>query len=149
MDTGIPCYYEPTDEKVIDLVQMTGCNTDDACWALEAHGGNIVSARQDIYYASRLALSKKVDLQVPTEEDIQNTDWDEELFQLLSKRDQSTKDGVLREQDEMIRPVGMDRNERRKTKKNREKKGLDGKPNADWLPGFKPGPVDDEPWFTG
>jgi len=150
IDTGVSCYYEPTDEKVIQLVQMTGCNPQDACWALEAHGGNIVSARQDIYYASRLALSKKVDLQVPTTEDIKNTDWDDELFQLLSQREQINKDGIIREQDEIIRPLGSEGNQKRKRqKKNQENQRRDGKPNADWLPGFKPGPVDDEPWFTG
>jgi len=151
IDTGISCYYEPSDEKVIQLIQMTGCNADDACWAMEAHGGNIMSARQDIYYASRLALSKKVDLQVPTQEEIENTDWDEELFQLLSQKEQTNKDGgVLREQDEIIRPVGMDGNEKlKRQKKNQSNQGMNGKPNADWLPGFKPGPNDDEPWFTG
>jgi hypothetical protein len=90
-----------------------------------------------------------VDLEVPTDQEIANTDWDEELFQLLSFKGDVSNSKRVAEKDEIIRPIGLDGVANRKTKRKKLQDEGMGKPNADWLPGFKPGPVDDEPWFTG
>lgn len=156
----VPCFYEPEDNVVRSVVRMTRCHPQDACWALEACKGNIMEASVAIALAQRNALNSQVAL--PS--DFKDVDWDEELKQLMSiknndKQSPQTRsvedwqnfeqegysigfDGGLRERTEALK---------RREQLNNVKRMLEpGKPDEDWLPGSPNSkPLDDEPWFTG
>jgi hypothetical protein len=130
LDSGVACYFEPTDRLVQNLVGKTSVCPEDACWALEACEGDITEAWTRISMARRLLLNKsRQSLLLEEDEDYDENDYDMEV------------------QDEY---------ERRKEDKNAEtqKRNRDeyfklSKPDAQWLPTKNPNPVDDEPWFTG
>ena len=155
LDTGIDCYFEPTDRKVVNLVEKTGCHPLDAAWALEAHRGDVTEAWMAISVVRRTALNGEAAL--PEMEEVQGTDWDSELKALLRSNGE--------EDEEVIRPLGTDgdgladrRDDlRRKRQMDDLKDGVmdftdstEWGPNDQYLPGKdNPKPVDDEPWFTG
>jgi len=155
LDTGIGCYFEPGDRKVVNLVEKTGCHPEDAAWALEAHRGDVTEAWTSIGTARRNSLNEGVAL--PGEDETRGTDWDAELRALMS--------GEEDKQEEVIRPLGQEgdglanrRDEIRKKRMldNAKDEVFDWTqqtewgPNDQWLPGkANSKPVDDEPWFTG
>jgi len=148
---GIESYYEASDSLVRQLMRMTRCNPEDACWALEAHKGNVMDASVSIALAQRQTLNDKVAL--PDQDEVAKTDWDGELSSLL----ESTKSKDLGEDFEnQGYSVGLDGLEDRKdflkkrARSDEIKKWIvGGLPDQDWLPTKNPRPVDDEPWFTG
>ena len=144
LESGVGCYFEPTDRKVQNLVQKTQCHAEDVAWALEACKGDAQEAWLHISTARRILLNKKV---AGLEQ--KETDWDSELSALLQTKE-----------TEVIRPVDREAYEKRKesiakeAKKQQEakkRKGLFdlGTPDEPWLPTQNPNPIDDEPWFTG
>lgn len=46
-------YYEPQDPDVVELLKDTACHPDDACWALDACRGNLVTAKLHIVLAQQ------------------------------------------------------------------------------------------------
>ena len=125
LDTGVACYFEPTDRLVKNLVDKTSVHPEDACWALEACKGDITEAWTCISTARRMLLDES-----RIDEDTPNVDWlelevEEEFQELKEKRIQ----------------------EERKREVQDFFKG--GEADQEWLPRNPKGPVDDEPWFTG
>ena len=141
LTSGIGCYYEETDRIVVALAENANCHPQDAAWALEACQGDPTEAWTRISMARRLGFM--IQNQLP--EETSDVDWDAELFSLLTT-----------DQTEIIRPLGKDGIQERKneianenTKRATKDMFQTGKPDDSWMPGAKPGPVDDEPWFTG
>jgi hypothetical protein len=122
----VDCYYEPTDQVVINLIQKTGCHPQDACWALEATKGDLIEAWTCISTARRMQLNDSVDEQetsgsrdfmlVELEEEFEERKEARQAAQQKSDRDEFFRGGVA---------------------------------DQPWLPRKNPKPVDDEPWFTG
>jgi len=148
----IPCYFERGDKKSLLIVEKTECSSQDACWALEAHEGDIVKTILSIAMAQRLVLNESVSL--PSKEEVANTDWDEELRSLNKS---GNVKGLGEEFENAGRSIGMDGLQERK--ESLRKKGMvdnvkrifeEGTKDQKWMPGkANPNPVDDEPWFTG
>ena len=127
-DKGVGCYFEPTDRLVQNLVQKTGCNVEDAAWALEACRGDLTEAWTRISYARRTRLmGAKTIMKNDGDED--NDEWDAEA---IEKRFQKIKQQRLKED-----------------KRKEINLFQPGKPDENWLPRQNPRPIDDEPWFTG
>lgn len=151
---GIPCYFEASDKKTQIVMEKTECSSHDACWALEAHEGDIVKSVISIAMAQRVVLNESVAL--PNKEEVANTDWDEEL-RTLNKSEKGNAKELGEEFENAGRSIGMDGlQERKESMKRREmndniRRIFDkGEEDQDWLPGKpNPKPVDDEPWFTG
>lgn len=146
LDYGIGCYFETTDRLVQNLAEKTQCHPEDAAWALEACQGDITEAWTFISVARRTLLNKEVALP----ENVEDVDWDAELFGLIESWDD----------DELLRPVDQETFQALKakrlqidrqdmTKKDIEDMFKGGEPDQPWLPKPNPRPVDDEPWFTG
>ena len=141
LTSGVGCYFEVTDRVVLSLAENANCHPQDAAWALEACRGDPTEAWTRIGVARRVGYMKLN--QLPAVDD--NVDWDAELFSLLNT-----------DQSNVIRPLGKDGIQDRKdeiAKDNVKRATKDffkpGNPDDSWMPGTKPGPVDDEPWFTG
>ena len=130
LDSGVACYYEPTDRLVRNLVDKTACAVDDACWALEACQGDITEAWTRISTARRLQLQRERDTSL-LEGD---PDYDPEEHDTQVRDEFERRKRKLREESEQRR---------------KEEYLKLSQPNADWLPLKNPKPVDDEPWFTG
>ena len=151
---GIPCYFEASDKKTQIVMEKTECSSHDACWALEAHEGDIVKSVISISMAQRGVLNDSVAL--PDKEEVETTDWDEEL-RTLNKSEKGNGKELGEEFENAGRSIGMDGlQERKESMKRREmndniRRIFDkGEEDQDWLPGKQnPKPVDDEPWFTG
>jgi hypothetical protein len=151
---GIESFYEASDSLVRQLLRMTRCHPDDACWALEAHKGNVMEASVSIALAQRQILNDQVAL--PDQEEVANTDWDDELSSLVKRQSSENKGTLGKNFEDDGYSVGLDGLEERqnflkkRAMKNESKKWLQGgKLDQDWIPGGNPNPVDDEPWFTG
>lgn len=129
LTSGIECYYEATDRLVVNLVDKTGCNPVDACWALEACKGDISEAWVSISTARRMRLSSQRDVVNAAEED-----WDIDSFEV--------------ELEEEFEQRKVDRKAAQKAQ-NRDDFFRGGDADDKWLPMANPNPVDDEPWFTG
>lgn len=130
LDSGVDCYFEPTDRLVRNLVNKTACCVPDACWALEACRGDITEAWTRISTARRRLLQRERETSLRQEDkDYDPEDYDMELLDEFERRKRT-----WREETE----------ERRK-----EEYFKLSKPNDDWLPIKNPKPMDDEPWFTG
>lgn len=151
MKIGIPCYFEPTDKKAQIVADKASCNIEDACWALEAHKGDIVESVISISMARRKVLNESVAL--PGKEEVENTDWDGELKSLLSSSTKKLGDDEFENDANPIgfdgtsdeRQIALERRRFRKAAKNFMKSEKD----QQWLPKENPKPIDDEPWFTG
>lgn len=129
LDSGIPCYFEPNDRKVQNLVGKAFCHEEDACWALEACRGDIIEAWTCISMAQRMILADMVEDDV-----VRSGEMDRDVYELeLEEEFEERK--AERQQQQRIR----DRNEF----------FSGGQPNQNVWPGFKPGPDESEPWFTG
>lgn len=61
LDRGVECYYEASDRVVQSLVENTGVNVLDACWALEACKGDVTEAWTCISTARRMQLTSNND----------------------------------------------------------------------------------------
>lgn len=119
LDKGVDCYFEPSDGKVRNLVEKTGCHVRDACWALEACRGEMTEAWTRISAARRMQLDNST-----------TDDWDELAV------------------EERFRQVKAKRKfQQEKRKESNYFQG--GKPDENWLPTNNPKPNDDEPWYTG
>lgn len=150
---GVESFYEPTDSLVRQLLRMTRCHPDDACWALEANKGNVMQASIAIALAQRKVLNDSVAL--PDGKDV---DWDQDLKALLAQQNRNVTPGELgMDFENEGYSLGLDGlEERKKSLLQRERKSeakkwtQGGTPDEQWLPGKpNPKPVDDEPWFTG
>jgi len=129
LDSGIDCYFEETDRLVINLVDKTGCNVEDACWALEACKGDITEAWTRISTARRVMLNQSRKNDDEFDEDSLDIEMQEEFEKRKMERIEETKQ---RRRDEYRKDLF---------------KG--GEPDQQWLPTKNPNPIDDEPWFTG
>lgn len=130
LESGVACYFEPTDRLVQNLVGKTSCRPEDACWALEACEGDITEAWMRISTARRMMLNKsRNSLLLEEDDDYDQDDYDMEV---LDEYQQRKKD--LQAESK---------------KRNRDEYFTPSKPDAQWLPIKNPNPVDDEPWFTG
>jgi hypothetical protein len=132
LDAGVPeSYYEPTDRSVTNLVDKTGVAPVDACWALEACGGDVTEAWICISAARRTLLDASRTVQLLEEDD----GYDEQEYEeWMAEQYQAQKD-AQKEED-------------RRRKRREWMKPVDD-PDQQWLPMDNPRPVDDEPWFTG
>ncbi|GAX27625.1 hypothetical protein FisN_13Hu284 [Fistulifera solaris] len=72
LDKGIPCYFEPNDRMVQNLIDKTSCAVEDACWALEACQGDMTEAWTRISVARRNQLNQKERLENNVETEFQN-----------------------------------------------------------------------------
>ena len=126
---NIPCYFEPSDRKVINLVDKTLCHVEDACWALEANKGDVMEAWTCISMARRMRyMTMAVDPMVSSgvlDKDVYELEMEEEFQQ---RKDERRRIQKLQDRDEMFRG---------------------GTPDQNVWPNFKPGPDESEPWFTG
>jgi len=129
LNSGVDCYFEPTDRLVKNLVEKTSVNPEDACWALEACQGDITEAWTRISTARRMNLDKSRMNALREDYGYDSEDYDMEVLNEYEQRklDRRTEMEKLR------------RNEYFKLSKTDDQ----------WLPTTNPRPVDDEPWFTG
>lgn len=134
LDTGVECYFEATDRKVITLVEQTGAHVDDVCWALEACRGDVTEAWTCISTARRMQLiqqrassgsSSGIDQQPVQDLDVMELEMEEEFAERKEER------------------------RKRQQQQDREEFFRGGTPDQPWLPRKNPNPVEDEPWFTG
>jgi len=140
LDSGVECYFEATDRKVITLVEQTGANVDDVCWALEACRGDVTEAWTSISTARRMQLIQQRasasasggsgsnhndPLAPPQDLDLMELEMEEEFAERKEERRQ------------------------RQQQQDREEFFRGGTPDQPWLPRKNPNPVEDEPWFTG
>jgi hypothetical protein len=126
---GIDCYFEVTDEKVVNLVSQTSCHATDACWALEACRGDISEAWIRISTARRLLLQRQQNI----DNIASQQDWDEDSYEI--------------ELEEEFEQRKLDRLQ--EAKKRHVQDFFRGEADEQWLPKANPKPVDDDPWFTG
>ena len=141
LSSGVDCYFEPTDRLVQNLVEKTGANVQDCCWALEACKGDITEAWTSISTARRMQLNAKrlpgageVIASLSTNDDDYDDEWDEESYEL-----------EMQEEYQRLKANRLDREKKRRSNDYFSK----GEPDENWLPTKNPNPVDDEPWFTG
>jgi hypothetical protein len=129
LSSNIPCYFEASDRKVINLVGKALCHVDDACWALEACKGDILEAWTCISMARRLQYTKMTnDPLVSTgalDKDVYDLEREEEFEEQKEERQRIQR---KQDRDDMFRG---------------------GTPDQNVWPNFKPGPDESEPWFTG
>ena len=130
LDSGVDCYFEPTDRLVRNLVNKTACSVPDACWALEACRGDITEAWTRISMARRLQLQRERETSLRQEdEDYDPEDYDMEVLDEFERRKKKMRgETEQRRRDEYFKL---------------------SQPNDEWLPIKNPKPIDDEPWFTG
>ena len=130
LTSGIDCYFEASDRIVVNLVDKTNCNVQDACWALEACKGDVTEAWTSISTARRLLLNR-------------------ERADALAGEDDD-EDSIEIETEEAFSQQKLQRElEDRERRKFKPKDMLSGQPDQQWLPKANPKPIDDEPWFTG
>jgi len=143
LDKGIDCYFVPTDRLVRNLVDKTGVNVQDACWALEATKGDITEAWTCIGTARRVLLNQD---RLPG---TTGEGGDDETT-MSGSGSRTTNDMDVYELE-----IEEEFEERRQLRKEEEKRRnvneiFKGEADEQWLPGRpSPNPVDDEPWFTG
>ena len=125
LDSGVGCYFEPSDRLVQNLVGKTSCSVSDACWALEACKGDITEAWTRISMARRMQLE---------DGRLNSGDFDADV------RDLEIEEDFLEQKERRI-----------KAQKKQDVKDFfkGGEPDQTWLPRQTKGPMDDEPWFTG
>jgi hypothetical protein len=130
LTSNIPCYFEPTDRKVINLVGKTSCHVEDACWALEACKGDVTEAWTRISVARRMQL---IEQDSNTNNNQSYGEMDRDVYELELEEDYA-------EQKEALR---MKINE-----KDRADFFKGGEPDQNIWPNFNV-PDENEPWFTG
>lgn len=130
LDSGVACYFEPTDRLVQNLVEKTSVFPVDACWALEACEGDIAEAWTRISVARRLLLDEaRAKMLVEEDNDYDEDDYKMEVLDDFVQNKRKEEAGILRRsRDEYWKP---------------------SEPDTQWLPTKNPNPVNDEPWFTG
>lgn len=142
LDSGVDCYFEQTDRKVVNLSQKTACHPMDAAWALEVFRGDTTEAWLAISTARKMLLNQQ-DMDEEEEED-----FDAELFEMLSANKEMIEEDE--EEDYEERKERLKKEKRLQDIKQATKDAfLGGEVDGKWLPRDNPKPVDDEPWFTG
>uniref|UniRef100_A0A7S2YNG9 Uncharacterized protein n=1 Tax=Entomoneis paludosa TaxID=265537 RepID=A0A7S2YNG9_9STRA len=133
LNSGVDCYFESADRLVQNLVEKTGVNIEDACWALEACKGDLTEAWTSISIARQLNLNAD---RVPrtNDNDDEEEDWDGDSY-----------DRAMQKQFEKLKENRITNDRKRRARDYF--KG--GEPDEEWLPRKNPKPLDDEPWFTG
>ncbi|GKY96338.1 hypothetical protein MPSEU_000593500 [Mayamaea pseudoterrestris] len=133
--SNIPCYFEPSDRKVVNLMNKAFCGADDACWALEACKGDILEAWTLISMARRKNYSSNI-ASSDNNQDSSTTasSVDKDLYELEREEEfQERKEERFRLQAE----------------RDRDELFRGGTPDQNVWPNLKPGPDESEPWFTG
>jgi hypothetical protein len=130
LDSGVECYFEPTDRLVQNLVGKTSVSVEDACWALEACQGDITEAWLCISTARRMLLDQSRMTQIVEEDDneFDPDDYEIELQEDFEMRKSSSEAQELKRRTDILKKPSQ--------------------PNNRWLPTENPKAVDDEPWFT-
>ncbi|KAL7575120.1 hypothetical protein ACA910_000487 [Epithemia clementina (nom. ined.)] len=141
LQSGVDCYFEPSDRLVLNLVRKTSCAVEDACWALEACKGDITEAWTCISTARRVNLNAN---RLPTASDnvigYDNNDFDDDF-----EWDEDSYEVEMQEQYERLKSQRMKEQKRR----NIQDMFKPAPADQNWLPKQNPRPIDDEPWFTG
>lgn len=138
----LQCDYVESDEKVQTVMEKTKCHPQDACWALEAHKGNVFDAVISIDKASRRQTDPTFET-TNTEKDVieidDDSDWDGAWFKKMTVEEEK------KERLEILAEKECQEEIKRKRFEGFGGGEVDGK----WLPTKNPNPVEDEPWFTG